>query len=285
MLVKLGYKAGEGLGKSASSSSSTAGAALGSSGSNSSKAAQTEPIRPVLKDDRGGIGLEAEKKRKLREEMEAEAKKVKTEQGDYRERMRLEREERRLEAQLVAAQKIAENFDSEMHDSDEAAAAANTKDASPNTKKMASSSSSSPKKPLKSISVLWRGLVRLHLHNERERRMRHDLQQSLSSSLSSSAYKAPHEDEDEDVDESANVVDIKTLSQAERRQLVAQEAEVEEDEEDPELDEFNALPPQERLQRVVLFLREKFSYCFWCKYQYPNENMQDCPGITEEDHD
>lgn len=250
MLAKLGYKAGEALGRSAQ--------------------ARTEPVRPALKEGRGGIGLEAEKKRKLREEMEAEAKKVKTEQGDYRERMRAEREERRLEAQLVAAQKIAENFDSqtkeEEEDGDGAAAAAAANATEPNRPNISS-------KPLRSINVLWRGLVQSQLQSERERRMRHDLQQSLSGL--SSAYRAPDDDDEDDVD-------IKALGQAERRKVLEEE---DLEEEDPELEGFNALPLQERLEKLVMYLRETYSYCFWCKYQYPDEKMEGCPGIKEEDHD
>jgi hypothetical protein len=57
------------------------------------------------------------------------------------------------------------------------------------------------------------------------------------------------------------------------------------EEEDPELDEFNALAPAERLQKLVIYLREEYSYCFWCKYTYPDNKMEGCPGTTEEDHD
>lgn len=243
MLAKLGYKAGEGLGKSAQ--------------------ARTEPIRPVVKENRGGIGLEAEKKRKLREEMEAEAKKVKTEQGDYRERMRLEREERRLEAQVVAAQKVAEKFDTEAEECDNVIGVESGNGIQPRQSAVDMSS-----KPLKSINVLWRGLWRQKLMSERDRRMRYDLHQSLSRLPT---YEDPDEDED----------DKRALGSAEKRNVVEEEVE----EEDAELEDFDSLPPQERLKKLVLYLRKNYLYCFWCKFQYANEDMEDCPGITEEDHD
>ena len=243
MLAKLGYKAGEGLGKSAQ--------------------ARTEPIRPVVKENRGGIGLEAEKKRKLREEMEVEAKKVKTEQGDYRERMRLEREERRLEAQVTAAQKVAEKRDTEAEESDNATKVEGGDGSQP--RHFASDVSS---KPLKSTNVLWRGLLRLKLQLEQDRRRRHDLQQSLSRLPT---YEDPDEDED----------DKKALGQAEMRSTFEEEVE----EEDAELEEFEALPPRDRLEKLVFYLRDTYLYCFWCKYQYADKTMEDCPGITEEDHD
>ncbi|KAK4131864.1 hypothetical protein BT67DRAFT_387095 [Trichocladium antarcticum] len=57
------------------------------------------------------------------------------------------------------------------------------------------------------------------------------------------------------------------------------------DEEDAALDEFNALPADERLRRVVQHLRDEHHYCFWCKFTYPDDTMDGCPGLTEEDHD
>ena len=54
------------------------------------------------------------------------------------------------------------------------------------------------------------------------------------------------------------------------------------DVEDNELDEFEALPIAERLEKVIKHLREKYWYCFWCKYRYEDEGMEDCPGLTED---
>ena len=58
-----------------------------------------------------------------------------------------------------------------------------------------------------------------------------------------------------------------------------------EDEEDKELDDYNALEIGERLDKVVEYLRKTYRYCFWCKYRYPDEQMEGCPGLTEEEHD
>jgi len=123
-------------------------------------------------------------------------------------------------------------------------------------------------KPLKQINVLWRGLVRRREEKERDRRMRYDLQQSLS--------RLPtYEDPDEDKD------DKRALGKESIQHTLVEDLE----EEDPELDEFAALEPAERLQRLVLYLREEYIYCFWCKFKYPDKEMDGCPGITEEDHD
>lgn len=98
--------------------------------------------------------------------------------------------------------------------------------------------------------------------------MRHDLMQSLS--------RLPtYEDDNEDADYKFALGKSKT-----------QVALVEDlDEEDAELNAFNELPIAERLQKLVDHLRETYWYCFWCKYKYPDEEMEGCPGLTEEDHD
>jgi len=49
--------------------------------------------------------------------------------------------------------------------------------------------------------------------------------------------------------------------------------------------EFNALEPGERLNKLVMYLRERHWYCFWCKCRYETGEMEGCPGTTEEDHD
>ena len=64
-----------------------------------------------------------------------------------------------------------------------------------------------------------------------------------------------------------------------------EEEDVELDQDDAELDEFEALDVADRLQKLVAYLRERWHYCFWCKYRYPDESMEGCPGITEEEHD
>jgi len=110
--------------------------------------------------------------------------------------------------------------------------------------------------------------VRAREEAERDRRMRYDLEQSLS--------RLPtYEDEDEDEDDKRAMGKSKTIYE------VAEDL----DEEDPGLDEFNALEPEEKLSRLVEHLRKEHHYCFWCKFTYPDESMDGCPGLTEEDHD
>jgi Domain of unknown function (DUF4187)/G-patch domain len=240
MMAKMGFKPGVAL------------------GSKDNPGARTEPIVISMKDDRGGIGLDSEKKRKFREEVEKEGKRVKAEEGEYRERLRKEREEARLEGQVGAAMRVAERLHGEREEEN----AGHDEAGEDATKRTVST------KPLKQINVLWRGLVRKREEKERDRRMRYDLQQSLS--------RLPtYEDPDEDRD------DRKALGRDQIQHTLVEDLE----EEDHELDEFNALDPLDRLQELVKYLREEHNYCFWCKYTYPDKEMDGCPGLTEEEHD
>jgi len=265
MMAKMGFKGG----------------ALGTGES----AARMEPIEVSMKEDRSGIGLENEKKRKFRnaaEKAEIDTKKAKVDEGDYRERMRLEREQKRLEGQIIGAMKVAERLDEGQQvtaDSTSDQAQGVEENAEPEQKTTEQPPSADdeqldqplppkvvPKRPYSSINVLWRGLVRHRLMKERERRMRYDLHQSLSRLPT---YNDPDEDEQY------------------KQALGKEEEEIEE--EDTELDEFAALEPAERLAKLLDYLRTKYHYCFWCKFQYHDETMEDdgakCPGLTEDDHD
>ena len=118
-----------------------------------------------------------------------------------------------------------------------------------------------PSKPLSSINLLYRSLPRSRLQKERERRQRHDMIQSLS--------RNPNYADDTEKDDEPD------------EKVVVDDAELE----DEELDEFEALEPSIRLERVLKYLRDKHQYCFWCKYQYPDTEMEGCPGPAEDDHD
>ncbi|KAJ5038769.1 uncharacterized protein L3040_006448 [Drepanopeziza brunnea f. sp. 'multigermtubi'] len=241
MMAKMGFKPGVAL------------------GSKNNTGARTEPIGVFIKEDRGGIGLDTEKKRKFREEVEREGKRVKAEEGDYRERVRREREEARLEGLVGSAMRVAERMNEEREEEEEASAILQSKD----VKKRTIST-----KPLKQVNILWRGLVRKREEKERDRRMRYDLHQSLS--------RLPtYNDEDEDKD------DKRALGKDRVQHTLVEDLE----EEDPDLDAFNALDPADRLQKLVVHLREAYNYCFWCKFSYPDKAMEGCPGLTEEDHD
>lgn len=308
MMAKMGFKAGSALGKQASPDAADT---AGSGASNST--AIVEPIRVVIKGGREGIGLENERKRQLRETTEAagegpEAKRPKfIDPAEYRAARSREIEEARLGRLVYAAQKVAESMDEDIWgkeqdgnltatstkttaESAETTAAgrgpddmsrtddeaATTTIAAPtsteqNRKKKwtrANAGRTVSSRPLQSIPVVWRGLVKGREQAEQTRRMRHDLEQSSLSRLPT------YDDADEDED------DRRALGKAPTAYVAAEDL----DDEDLELDEFNALPPDERLRRLVEYLRREHYYCFWCKFKYPDAQMEDCPGLTEEDH-
>ncbi|KAF2970857.1 hypothetical protein GQX73_g2694 [Xylaria multiplex] len=225
----------------------------GALGSKENAGARVEPLRPEMKDGRGGIGLDSERKRKLRETAESVEKKVKIDENEFRDRVRRECEAARCERQVYAAMKVCERMDEEKQASSAAEGEA------PGKKRTLST------RPLKSIPVAWRGLVRTR-EVERDQRMK---QQSSTPRLP--MYEDDLEDED-DKKAMGNTLDSYALVQ-------------DLDEEDPELDEFNALEADVKLKQLVEYLRKEYRYCFWCKFEYPDNAMDGCPGLTEEDHD
>ncbi|CAJ0553875.1 Ff.00g123870.m01.CDS01 [Fusarium sp. VM40] len=239
------------------------GGGLGKKTEEGNAPGRTEPIKVSVKDDRGGIGLDNEKKRKIREAAEErDIKAAKMDPDEYRERVRKEREDARLEKQFFAAQRTVERMD------DEKAEISGTNPQIPKAKDQADKSVSISSRPLKSVPLLYRGLARHREEAERDRRMRYDLEQSLS--------RLPtYEDDQEDAD------DKRALGKGHTVYATAEDL----DEEDEELDHFNELEIGERLRRVVEYLREKHQYCFWCKMAYPDVEMEGCPGLAEEDHD
>lgn len=229
----------------------TPGASLGKAGQSDGR---LEPLNICVKEGRGGIGLDSERKRYLREEFEKDSKRAKTEELDYRERVRKEKEWSRLEAMVGKAMRICERMEAERSENE--------------TGTTISAGKNISTKPLKQINVLWRGVVRDREEKERDRRMRYDLQQSLS--------RLPtYEDPDEEAD------DKQALGTNGVYNNLVEDLE----EEDDELDDFNRLEPGERLQKLVGHMRIEHNYCFWCKYKYPDQNLEGCPGSTEEDHD
>ncbi|KAH6685368.1 G-patch domain-containing protein [Plectosphaerella plurivora] len=257
MMARMGFKAGSTL------------------GAEGNKDARREPIGISMKEDRGGIGMENEKRRRLREAFgdaddDAAAKKRKVEEpGEYRDRMARERERERQERMVYSAQKVAEGMQEEADQQttdglEKSTAGGEETKAADGVKKQRNISS----RPLKSINVLWRTLARQREEKERDHRMRYDLEQSLS--------RLPtYDDKDEDED------DKRALGKKKTTYVAAEDL----DEEDPELDEFEALEPDEKLRRIVTFMRDQWNYCFWCKFKYPDDSMDGCSGLTEEDHD
>jgi len=264
MLAKLGY---------------TEGSALGAK---DRLDARLEPIGVDVKEGRTGIGMESEKKRKFREEaekLEGGEKRQRAGEGEYRERVRREREQKRLEGQVLGAMKVLEG----MEEGEERMAktargpAEEAIDRLPRTiidqtdedgaateEALKTAKAWNGRKPLSKVNVLYRTLIRQRAVIERERRMRYDLHQSLSANQA-------HDDLEEDGQDK-----LAWGTEVAEREL---------DEEDSELAAFQALEPAEQLGQILRHLREKYRYCFWCKFAYPDDELDGCPGLTEEEHD
>ncbi|GLI80570.1 hypothetical protein PoHVEF18_008925 [Penicillium ochrochloron] len=298
MMAKLGFKPGEALGKREATGPSSATSTKENESDSTHRpapAARSEPLNLIFKEGRGGIGLDSEKKRKIREEAAEATKRVKQDEGDYRDRVREEREARRTEAHVRAAQKVAERLDAEVENAEAEAQGEDVSRATDTSKSQAkagdvidsdededeSRKTKPPKKkhykPTAQLNILYRGLVREREERERSIQARHALQTSLPSSFFPRAKLPGYTDVTLDND------DQQALGTREAyTAIVEQELE----EEDPELDAFNALEPAERLRMLVVYLRDTYRYCFWCKYRYETDDeLEGCPGLTEEDHD
>ena len=256
-MARLGYKPGSALGKDTSTDSTSLG--------NGWPPRLTEPIGFTIKEDRGGIGLEAEKKRKFKEEAEIKTKRTKTQEGEFRERIKAERDEQRREAQFIAAQKVLEKVENEP--SSEVFSLQKTSDMEVGSSIL----------PTSSINILYRGLVRSRERKAFEAQAAKNRFSPFSSIHAKNNDRLPHLNDYE-----LEGDDKLALGMTPERELCGLEFDGQSDE---ELEEFNALSSQERLKQVVRYLREKYNYCFWCKCRYEALEMNGCPGLTEEDHD
>ena len=200
----------------------TPGSALGAP---SERKKDSLPIEVDMKIDRGGIGRDTEQKEKIRSIFEENAALEKQTQHGFRLSVREEQELRRTEGRLFAAQRTAESM----------------------------SSLDASSVPLKSIPVVWRGLVahRLEKHQEKEARQ---------------AMMDDAPDRESKEEEYLKVItDI---------------------EEDTELEDFEAQPVGEQLEQLLDYLRDTHYYCFWCGCAYDSRQDLDisCPGKLEDDH-
>ena len=223
-----------------------------------------------VKDDRGGIGMESEKKRKMREELEERnrgEKRRKAEEGEFVERVRREGEERRVLGLLDGAMKVAERLAEEEVEQDKG-----------ETEKEAQTETGrEPRIDLKRTNVLWRSLVKRRLESENEAYLRRSYAERFSRDELPGVA-----DREEDTDDK---LALGTGTDEDLNDHADDEDEEGDDDRDAELDEFEALAPAERLRRLVEYLRSTYRYCFWCKYRYPDVEMEGCPGVTEEEHD
>ncbi|KKA30665.1 hypothetical protein TD95_002673 [Thielaviopsis punctulata] len=210
---------------------------------------RAEPIRVAPKSDRAGIGLDAERKRKAQDAGHAPPEKVaRIDPLEYRDRVARERAHERRAKQLHAAQRLAQD----MHEAGAEQAG-----------RVAEQDGEG-----RAVNVLWRGLVKARRETERQKALKRQLEESLSAMHDGNGL-----DDDDRVALGKDVTPLLPVG------------EDGDEEEDAELKAFEELDIEEQLTRVLMHLRQAHRYCFWCKAEFPDAEMDGCPGVTEEDHD
>ncbi|KAK9368464.1 hypothetical protein V1509DRAFT_68566 [Lipomyces kononenkoae] len=237
IMKKMGFVPGHGLGKTGDASSE-------------------EPLRPVLKYDRGGIGMVSAQ----REQIQSEAKRAQeVEQADkqsFIDRKREEQLDKKISGQIREAQKICQELDisndprleSILYSHDRPSGGSNIGE----NRKLDIPT-------LRSINFLWRELVVERQNADYEKFLHRRILDRPSSV-----------DSDEQENMESRVEEF-----------------VPEDYMDEELEAFNSLESAKKLEVILEYLRVKFYYCFWCgcKYEDRADLDQNCPGVTEEDHE
>lgn len=234
-----------------------AGGGLGRDRSESKGKDETlrEPIRVKMREGRIGIGGEEEPKKRKRDGSDSvENNKIpKQDPEDFRRQRAQDAESSRNERRLFAAQKTAIRLEEQQAE----------KEAFDWTKR-----------PLGKVAVVIREMVKKEREVEAERARQRDENKQAGEK----AKKAVFDDSDDSEYRHAFGLEVQGL-----RKL----ADVEEEDDDAEVQEFNEATPDERLQRSVDFLRNEHLYCFWCRVKYEDDGdlRKNCPGPREEDHE
>ncbi|KAK7204254.1 hypothetical protein BZA70DRAFT_280348 [Myxozyma melibiosi] len=236
IMAKMGFVPGQALGKSSDSQTSI------------------EPLRPNLKYDRHGIGMDSSLAEEFRKQVAEKQEAEEQEKESYAARISAEVSDKHVRTQVAAAQKICRELDIA---------------ADPQLESIFYEGAASNLNNLrvKDINILWRELVVAELEAKEEALLRKKMMERTVSaeevatgSLDSTKPKETYE------------------------KLAADE---DNEEEDDELEEFANLIPEDRLMRITNYMRETYYYCFWCGCRYEDgKDLDDnCPGVTEADHE
>lgn len=234
----------------------SAGNSLGADGIEGIREPIAAPEEPVA---RSGLGLDSQRKREIQEKAELAEQQIEQEQTNYRDTVRTEAEQKLMENRIYSAQKICETLN--MQTLEAVAIERGDKAPIPDTFQ-----------DTKQVNVLWRSRAVYRKQQERERALR---SQMLDSATSFSTRRFNDDSPKLSMSEAA----------IQLRKTVYEE-DGEDDESDEELKEFDELDSQERLDRIISYLRDKYYYCFWCGCKYRDvEDLKECPGLTEEAHE
>ena len=251
-----------------------------------------------------GVGQEMQKRARHTASTAAAAAAVDGEE-DYRERVRRDRDEARWEKQFRAARKVAEGlWEREQESGKSTARNINITAAATHQKPQEHAGRRSP--PPLAIRSLMRDRARGEHARAAEKHFLTSLSLLPSCSPPSSPWlpstsKLPRmptwlhnpteEEEDSDYKVAMGIHASPDHGHLSKYEVVDDKGEDqgggagEEQGHDGDLDEFDVLPPRERLARTLTWLREEYRYCFWCKFRYEGGEMEGCPGLTEEEHD
>ncbi|KAK6359984.1 hypothetical protein TWF696_001105 [Orbilia brochopaga] len=295
MMKAMGYATGSALGKpvSAETNPGTDGRTI-------------EPIKPVIRESRTGIGHACELKRKFGESATARedassagAKRQELSPESYRNRLTQEAQQRRYEAQLFAAQSICEKLVAEDPPAGYDGASKPPDDDQPGKKDGAEDPNAHPDEnphyksdffsgnptftQIKQINLIYRGLLYRRALSDLKARLRKEQNEAVAASKSAyipkpvlPTYNSTGEFSEDD-----------RLALSLGGDVNLEETPLEEEWEDVELEEFEKREVKDRLDEIVRYLRTQWRYCFWCKFRYSSDEEleRDCPGPTEEDHD
>ncbi|KAF8313044.1 hypothetical protein DL93DRAFT_2059484 [Clavulina sp. PMI_390] len=302
MMMKMGFKPGQSLGKSESAAGSSSATSLppltslepNTSGlgmkrkagaeeheesepSTSSGAHRTEPIRVDFWAGRTGIGQRRSQVSGSRANPYAPSpKKARTEAQEnetaeqFRERTRLEYEDRRAEARLTAATRTCVSLDEKKGGMRFNVLWLNPKN--PNSCPPELLEAFTREAALDDMTSRMEGAS--YAAKLRDQMRRDALQQANDDGEDSfvgrpfSSNRKGTDDGEPDYDADISSLEFTSEQVAEAR-------------------EFLNLSAKERLERVLEYLRDKYAYCFWCGTQYDSQEdmVGSCPGKEEDAHD
>ncbi|KAK6338452.1 hypothetical protein TWF730_002512 [Orbilia blumenaviensis] len=286
MMKAMGYSTGSALGKAIPAPAGAAG--------DTKDSRRLEPIKPIVRESRTGIGHESDLKRKFGDLKSTEegndTKRQELSPESYRNRLTQEAQQRRYEAQIFAAQSICEKLvaqdppdsydgpSKKVNEEGEGNREQEPEKLSESTAKQDFFNEKPTFNQIKQINLIYRGLLYRRAVSDLKACLKKKELDSLTTSKSSyiPSLALPRYNSGD-------------LSGDDKLALGTEEEELatEEELEDAELEEFEKREAKDRLDEIVRYLRSQWRYCFWCKSRYAtdDEMEKECPGLTEEDHD
>ncbi|KAG7445834.1 uncharacterized protein BT62DRAFT_980829 [Guyanagaster necrorhizus] len=252
IMMKMGFKPGQSLGKTDDEPAEAAPSIDIASSPKKSGGHKVEPLPLNEWEGRKGIGTRKRAPSPTSAERIAKmAKMVETvKQSNFRDRAMQEYAERRAEGRLLSAQRTCSNLD------EKTAIEFNVLWLNPNNLE---SFPNGLMEALEQHTTLSLPVARQHHNTSFETRLRQQMQSDALQPL----------DDVTDQDQKAVAADPEFSPETLEESA-----------------QFLRLQAQDRLELVLSYLRDQYWYCFWCGTQYHShdEMSNDCPGPEEDDH-